>query len=380
MSKAKTVEKWPRIHPQQNASGTTTFYVDLRAVNGGRPGYPDIESARTRADQARTERANEGTLAFSLPQDVRLDAAKANKILSPHGVSILEVAKYYERHVLAFKSAPTVKEIVEKYIENRISKNKRPRTIADLKHRLNTFAADFGDRRISEISSNELEEWVFDDAWAPRTQTHFITKISQLYNFAKRKKWVDSNLAADIDHPDVDEATPEFWTVEESERLLTNAHDFGLLPFVAVGMFAGVRTTEMLRMDSRAINFETKTITILSGVAKKRKQRTIEMQPALLAWLAPCKEKLQAGGRVAEITKLESKEKFLEAAGIEEWKLNGLRHSFATYHFAAFENEGSCSRQMGNSPTVFHNHYKGIVTKDTAEQFWNLRPTKRTGG
>ncbi|MCX6922931.1 MAG: tyrosine-type recombinase/integrase, partial [Verrucomicrobia bacterium] len=189
----------------------------------------------------------------------------------------------------------------------------------------------------------------------------------------------DSNLADQVDHPDVDETTPEIWTVEEAERLLSNANEFGLLPYVAIGLFAGVRTTEMLRMDSKAINFETKTITIAPGVAKKRSQRTIEMQPALLAWLAPFKETLQTGGKFVEAGKLaRNKEKLLEAARIPEWKANGLRHSFGTYHFTSFQNDDSTSFQMGNSPQVMHKHYKALATKETAEKFWSLRPETQT--
>lgn len=370
-----TSSKWPAIYTQENRSGQPTFYVDLRAVGGGRPGFPTKQEAETRAEQARIQRTNEGALSFALPAHVRLDAAKAHEILSPHDVSILEAAKYYQKHVLAFKNAPTVQDIVERYIADRIKNNKRKRTIGDIKHRLLTFAADFGEVRLSDVTLDELNDWIADDEWEPRTRINFLTKISQLYNFAKKNKWVDANLAGDIDRPEVDETTPEIFSIEESENLLNHAHDFGLLPYIAIGLFAGVRTAEMLRMDGRAINFDTKTITIAPGVAKKRSQRTIEMQPALLAWLEACKVSLQSGGAFITQGKLASnKEKLLEAAGVSEWKANGLRHSFGTYHFAKFQNADSTSSEMGNSPDVMHRHYKALTTKAIAETFWNLRP------
>ena len=114
MSKTKRA-KWPPIYIQPNRSGQPTYYVDLRAVKAGRPGFPTLEQAQTRAEQARIQRDNEGNAAFTLPMDIRLDAFKAHQILAPHGLSIFEVAKYYEKHVLAFKTAPTVKEIVDRY-------------------------------------------------------------------------------------------------------------------------------------------------------------------------------------------------------------------------------------------------------------------------
>ena len=59
-----------------------------------RPGFANLAEAETSAEQARTELANQGTIALALPMHVRVDAAKTDAILALHGVSIIEVAKY----------------------------------------------------------------------------------------------------------------------------------------------------------------------------------------------------------------------------------------------------------------------------------------------
>jgi integrase len=375
MSKTKPVKQWPPIYTQTNRSGQPSYYVDLRAVGGGRPAFPDLAQAETRAEQARIQKSNEGTAAFALPLHVRVDAAKAHAILSPHGISILEVANYYNKHVLAYKSAPVIKDIVERYIANSVKRNLRPRTVEDLKHRLNTFASDFGESRLSEVSLDELKEWVMDDGWEPRTRINSLTKISQLYGYAIRNKWADSNIAASIDRPMVDETTPEIFTVEKTESLLNHANEFGLLPYVAIGFFAGVRSAELMRMTAKNINFETKTIVVGADAAKKRSQRIIEISPALLGWLELCKGELQNGERLIETNKLrKNKPLLLVAAEIENWPANGLRHSFGSYHLAMFQNIEQTANQMGNSAAVIHKHYKALVTKDVAEKYWNLKP------
>jgi integrase len=366
--------QWPHIYEGTNRSGSISFYVDLRSVGGGRPAFATLGEAKTRAEQARVQRDNEGAAAFALPDHVRVDANRAHHILSPHGVTIFEVAKYYQKHVLAYKDAPLIKVIVEKYIEESERNQNRPDTIREKKSRLGAFKEDFGEQRLSDLTLENLEEWVFDDCWSPITQNNFITKISQLYNFAVRKKWADHNLASQLEHRDVDATEPVIYSVDEAEKLLKHANEYGLLPYIAIGLFAGVRTAEQLRMDGTMINFDTKTIIIPASIAKKRSRRTIDMQPALLAWLEPVKEALQAGGNfISRAQLVNHKDDFLKAAGVE-WKLNALRHSFGTYHFAMFDNEGLTSRQMGNSPDVLHQHYKGLVTKAQAENFWNLRP------
>lgn len=377
MNKTKRAAKWPPIYKVTHRSGQASYQVDLGQVDGKRKrlNFPTKQEAEAHAEQARVARVNEGTLAFSLPTDIRLDAAKASQLLAPHGVTIVEVAKYYQKHVLAYKTAPVVKEVVERYIADSVSRNLRPRTITDLKDRLNCFADDFGDSRLADISLDELKEWVEDADWGMRTRVNSLTKISQLYGYAIRHKWADSNLTEHIDRPAVDETAPGVFTVEQAERLLAHAHEFDLLAYIAIGFFAGIRSAEMARMSGKNLNFEDKTITVGADAAKKRSQRIVDMQPALLAWLEACKAKLQNGGEIVDQARFRRhKELLLEAAAIEEWPANGLRHSFGSYHFAMFRSADDTAHQMGNSAEVVHRYYKALVSKSEAEKFWNLRP------
>lgn len=377
MSKTKRATKWPPIYKVTHRSGQASYQVDLGMVDGKRKrvNFPTKQEAEAHAEQARIARVNEGTLAFSLPTDIRLDAAKASQLLAPHGVTIFEAAKYYQKHVLAYKAAPPIKEVVEKYIGDSVSRNLRPRTIGDLKHRLTCFAADFGESKLAEITLDELKEWIADDGWAMRTRVNFLTKISQLYSHAIRHKWADSNLTEHLDRPAVDETAPGVFTVEQAERLLAHAQEFDLSAYIAIGFFAGIRSAEMARMSGRNVNFEDKTITVGADAAKKRSQRIVDMQPALLAWLEPCKAKLQNGGEIVDQGKFRRhKELLLEAAAIQEWPANGLRHSFGSYHFAMFRSADDTAHQMGNSAEVVHRYYKALVSKSEAEKFWALRP------
>jgi integrase len=376
-SNKRSKPKWPRIYTPTHRSGQVSYQVDLGIVDGKRKrvNFSTKLKAETYAEQCRVAKANEGMAAFSLPMDIRLDAAKAHEILGSHDISILEAAKYYKKHVLAYKTAPTVKEIVATYISDAKNRNLRPRSIGDLEHRLNGFAADFADTRLSEITLDELKEWVQDDDWGMRTRINFLTKISQLYFFAVKRKWVDSNITELIDRPTVEETKVEIFSLEQVEQLLSHAHKFDLLPYFAIGFFAGIRSAEMMRLQSRDINFGEKIITIGADIAKKRSQRKVEMLPALLAWLEPCKAQLEKGGAIVDQNEFrKNKELLLEAAGLETWPSNGLRHSFASYHFAMFRSSDETSHQMGNSPEMVHKHYKALVSKAVAESFWNLRP------
>lgn len=321
---SRRAKQWPRIFIAKHRSGQVSFQVDLGIVDGKRKrvNFASKGEAETFAEQSRIAKVNEGMKAFTLPQDVRLDAAKAHDILARHGVTILESAKYYEKHVLAYKTAPTVKEIVALYIADCKQRNLRPRTIGDLEQQLNTFAADFGDSRLSDITLDELKEWVNDDQWGMRTRVNSLTKLSQLYGFALRRpiKWVDANLTELIDRPTVEETHPEIFSVEQAKALLDNADKFGFLPYISLGLFAGLRSAEMLRLDAKEISLANRIVKIGADVAKKRAQRNVDVSDALFAWLKPLADTLKTGGPIVNQSKFrKNKELLLEAAEIEKW-------------------------------------------------------------
>ncbi|MEI6393994.1 MAG: hypothetical protein WCT12_23190 [Verrucomicrobiota bacterium] len=72
-----------------------------------RPSFKTKAEADTFAELKRTERQNQGTSALALPQAIKVDAAKASTLLMPHNISLEEAAKYYLKHVIAYRNAPT---------------------------------------------------------------------------------------------------------------------------------------------------------------------------------------------------------------------------------------------------------------------------------
>lgn len=376
---SKTAKRLP-IYPIPPKGKAVAYQVDKGWVNGKRERrrYKTWQEALVAAEQGYIERQNEGLAVFGLSQDVKMDAAKAHEILAPYKISLYDAADYYKKHVLAYLSAPPVKEIVERMIAEKEGNNRADKTIQDLKSRLlNSFAKDFGDRPLNEIAKDEIQDWLTDDEWTARTRINHHTKLSQLYNFALKKGWVDTNVTEKIDRPSVQDTDPEIFTVEQAGNLLKNANQFGLLPYVAIGLFAGLRSTELMKLQGKHVIAEEKSLVVPAEIAKKRTRRVVNMHDALLAWLQPC---LPLAGNIVDVPQFRrNMEKLREAAGIENWPNNGLRHSFASYHLAAFENEVQTAKEMGHrDANIVHNHYKQIVLKSLAAKFWALRPDSAT--
>jgi integrase len=373
---AKRKRSWPSVYTRIHRSGQASYVVDLGLINGKRERYSFKvrDEADTIAEQKRIERTNQGTAALALPYEIKVDAVKARGLLAAHSVSLQEAARYYIKHVIAYRNAPTISQIVERMIAEAEKNDRRDRTVKDLKSRLGAFADGFLDRRMSELAVEEVKAWIDEnEEWSARTRIHYLTKISQLFNYALKHNWVDANLVERIDRPSADDSEPKIFTAGQAEKLLENANGFGLLPYVALGLFAGLRSAELMRLDGKDVNFEERAIIVGQQVAKRRSRRVVEMCDALYTWLSPLKP---LHGPIVDVKQFrDNMDELRKAAELESWPHNGLRHSFGSYHLSFHGDAIRTAQQMGHrSSDVVYNHYKALVLKTEAEKFWNLKP------
>ncbi len=115
VSKHKRRRSWPNIYRRRHRSAHIGFIVDLGLINDKceRHSFKTKAEADTFAELKKAERQNQGVAALALSHAVKVDASKANAVLSPHDVSLEEAAKYYVRDLIAYRSAPVISKIVE---------------------------------------------------------------------------------------------------------------------------------------------------------------------------------------------------------------------------------------------------------------------------
>ncbi len=379
-SRARRKVSWPRIYRRIHRSGQAGFTVDLGLVNGKRDRrtFPTKQAAETFATQARVAKENEGTAAFSLSADSRVEAAKCLGKLRPWNATLTEAVDHYVEHVLKYRNAPPVAEIVQQLLKDVTAAGRRQRTIDDLKARLGQFANTFGTRQLSAIALPELQEWLNDPELSPRTKINYAVKLSQLFNFAIGRGWVDVNLAEKLSRPAPEDKEPGIFTVKQTATLLGAAPEFGLLPYVAMGLFAGLRPTEAQRLDWSAVKLTERAIIVGAEIAKKRMRRVVEISDTLAAWLAAYAK--ERGPVVDSVHFRERLEALQRKAKILPWPKNGLRHSFGSYHLAMHGDQVRTAAQMGHKDSnILHAHYKALVTQTEAKHFWALRPEGEVG-
>ncbi|MCG3147247.1 MAG: Tyrosine recombinase XerC [Verrucomicrobiae bacterium] len=382
MTTAKTKTKlWPPIHELTYTSGKTAWQVACQ-VNGKRirETFETKAEAETRAAQIRLQVENEGAAALALSAGVRLQAAQAIEALKPYeGETIAKAVDFYIAHSLRFRHAPLTADIIKEFIPEREKLNQRDSNIAELRQRLNVFARTFGNKKLAEITVEELTVWLLNPAWSARSQIHYRRRVSMLYDFAIKRRWCEVNTAALVDNPVVEDTDIESFTVEECARILEHAETAGCLPLVVLSLFAGLRRAEVCRLDWSQINLPERTITIRGKTAKKRSRRVVSINDTCAAWLALCAQPKGAIVTVAKQTLDQRIQNLATKAGLSAWKHNGLRHTFVTYHAAAHKDLPRTAYEAGNSVEVIKRHYDGLASEATAKRFWELRPAGNAG-
>jgi integrase len=374
-----TVRKRDRLDPRKVRIGDKIFWqVDLGSEVRGdgkryrfRKTFASHEEAETFASIKKIERTNRGTAGLALSDRLRGEAVEADRLLSPYGVSILQLAREYVDRKEQSAKSETVSNALPLFLHAKKGDGMRPRYLGDLRDRLRRFADSFGERKVSDISPAEIDNWLRNLGLAPLTRNTFSLRLSVFFEFARQRGWIQSNPMGDVPKAKVTGKPPGILTPEQAARLLENASQ-ETLPVFALGLFAGLRSAEIERLQWRHIRWDERFIEVPALSSKTAARRLVAMQPNLALWLAPYR------GKQGPICPPDHYRRMIDdkqRAGITGWPSNAMRHSYASYHLAMFKDAPALSLELGHvTPQIVFAHYREVVRPSEAERFWKIAP------
>lgn len=331
------------------------------------------EEAQQAAMREAGNLVSEGMQALALSREQRLDAGRALGILN--GTATLEAAaEFFMNHSVAGEAGKPAREVVADLLAVKRGANRRPDTLTDAESRLNRFVASFGDRPLGTITLHDLERWLEGLEVGPVSRDNYRRAVVGLFNYGQRRGLCDRNPALGLAKSGRDERMPAILTPKQAQDLLNAAaaHAPEMVPFFAVGLFAGLRPkNELGRLDWRNIDFKARTILVSPATAKRRRTRYVKMSANLIAWLTPYR---QTSGTMFYSRRLFRKA--VDKAGIAIWTPDVMRHSFGTYHLLAHGDANATALQLGHSgaPGVLFDHYRALAKPKEARAFWKLKP------
>jgi Site-specific recombinase XerD len=346
------------------------------------------EEAKSFADFKNAERKNNGLTHAAFPETLRIMAQECTDALRDYGKTIRDAVDHYLAHLKASEKSCTAQELVKELVKAKAADGVGKRHLDDLRTRLGvrgkkkdkisptSFAATFNDKLVAEISSAQIDDWLRSLDVGPQTRNHYRANVLQAFNFAVRHGYAPTNPVEGASKAKVVRETPGILSVEEAGALLVNAAP-EILPYFAIGLFAGLRRAEIERLDWSEVDFESGLIEVTAAKAKTAQRRFVTLQPNLRAWLLPLR-KLK--GPITP-PRDNFRQLFTEAriaAGITDWPDNALRHSFASYHLAHFKNAASTALELGHHDSrVTFAHYRELVKPKEAARYWKLRPAAK---
>ena len=195
------------------------------------------------------------------------DAIAALAQLDGTGLTLAQAVALARRHLRSPAGNLTVTDAVAKLIAEKEAENLRERSVRDLRNRLNVFAQTFGDRNVADITQTEVERWLLDLRGISRTKAPKTSPTG-------RRKTTSFRSARSLIGPSPRDIGARIIPRQRSARprLTGRRPAFSrqrrrndccgrprpnkkgkLLASVVLGLFAGIRSNEIMRLDWSAV-------------------------------------------------------------------------------------------------------------------------------
>lgn len=259
-------------------------------------------------------------------------------------------------------------------------------TVRQLELVCRALVRGIGDPLVERITHRELDDYFrsMDGSLTTRRNHHRIAK--RLFAFAHdwmevipRNPMVKVARPGHGDPPKRKILTPQDCkaALEASARL----GEWKVYRSIVLGSFCGLRTCEIQRLEWCDIDRAAKEVHVRQPKRSRgHRPRFVTINETAEAWMG---EGFDAASdkRVCGLSScnLRIRRKVVTAAlGWPRWPENCLRHSFGTYHLAAYQNAALTAHEMGHtSPQTTMQHYAVAAKRADAADWWSLHPNAR---
>jgi integrase len=258
-------------------------------------------------------------------------------------------------------------------------------TLKQEKQILKAFSGHFGNPTIDSFTRREINTWLRMMDKAPRTIHHHFAIVRRFFNWCEQEELLTGrNPIRSVKAPEVPKTPPTMISPEYMAKFLEAAKELPdehyrrqMVVYLCIGGFAGLRTSEIKRLQWEDINWQNGGRDHKGHVyvrpSKDGNERIVTITEALRRHLQPFA--LQSGPVLSWSFNRASKlrAEIEKRAGSIELPDNCLRHCFASYHVAMWRSWEETAFEMGHtSPRMTQAKYVKPMDKHVAEQWWAL--------
>jgi len=360
--------------------------------------FGDAQKQKVNAGSLLELRARAGSTAFELSPAQINEAINAFKRLGEINMSLTDAVDFAIKHARPDAGIISVEEAIERALESK--KSKRPSYVKDLKKRWGRFKEwlpRVKRKAINTISELDVRKYLTALKLNPKGEPNELRNLSVLFSWTVQHHHMPANPCSGIkiEHSPSEEPVRVLSIAEikhllhlahqelqatlkvgKTKKSLIKVHPGELVPWLVLGLFAGLRPEETRRLDWGDVDFDRRQIDLPAKKAKGRMRRIVPMEPNLIEWLKRYRP-ATGKGKVAPNFRWHF-QVFQKSAGPEwnPWPKDCLRHSYGSYHLAKFRHAGGTAENMGHRSTdMLYKHYRDVIKEQgDVEVFWELVP------
>lgn len=222
------------------------------------------------------------------------------------------------------------------------------------------FLGNTGKKDISVISREELEAFLKKlaaDSYTPKSVSRKINSMKTFYRFLKASGVVTQDPAVDIEHPKYDVKPPRILSKLEY-RALRDACRGDVRTYAIVELFlqTGLRIGELANLSTTDVRDNDLHIASQEGHEERMVPLNRAAKEAIASWTIARGNGIKSNalfitktGRALLIRNIRTAiDRYFKIAGIEDAKVNDLRHTFIAHHLMAGTAITTISKLVGH--------------------------------
>lgn len=224
---------------------------------------------------------------------------------------------------------------------------------------------------VGQITLADIEKWIYGQDWAARTRRGNLSALRILWSWGIRRGLAVHDPTRGVEIASgVGERPVSVHSPEDVRRVLVTAKGLNLdvMRHLAVRYFCGLRSAEAHRIRELDVLHEDGLVLVSAANSKTRARRLVTISANLREWMA-------LGGVLRPMSP-NTIQAVIRQSGVP-WPHNVTRHTFVSCHLAAGQNAGKTAVEAGHSESVLFRHYRALVTKRQADEFWSIVPTAK---
>ena len=194
--------------------------------------------------------------------------------------------------------------------------------------------------------------------------------ISVFFNWCVRHHYALENPCDRLDALPADTSQVSILSLDEAKRLLRAAmlyHDGVMAPVVAIGLFAGLRPSELHELEPK--NIKDGYIVVTGGKMRRKNNRRVPIPDVLKTWLAAYPFTGRPDGYSYKIKKLK------DATEAERWVQDIIRHTSISFQLERDQDEARTAFNNGTSHQMIERHYRDVIEDpQDVTAYWQLIP------